>query len=83
MLAKPFLFIVGGFCGVMASALHSGSIKLVLVQVVVGVILCSWARHCISHGASLYSGVQMCAAKFNTERNLLIDKHLRKEKKFS
>ena len=58
-------------------------VQLVLVQVVVGVILCSWARHCISHGASLYSGVQICAAKFNTELNLIIDGHLRKEKKFS
>ena len=65
MLAKPFLFVVGGFCGVMSSALHSGSIgpgssRGHPRRPRVGVILCSWARHCISNDASLYSGVMCC-----------------------
>ena len=54
----------------MVSALDSGSSGSGSGS---GLVLCSWARHFNSHGASLHSRVYMGAGEFNAGGNPAMD----------
>ena len=53
---------------------HSAMDRLVRVRALVkDIVLCFWARHFYSHGASFHKGVHMGSGEFNAGGNPVIN----------